>query len=650
MDVRYFKGRLKGFFQKYWGLSRLAWDEFKIGGISGVVFAVRRHFKKRKGQLPVTYPTFNDYQKNLVSVIILTKNHLNLIRSCIESIEKNLSQKYKIEIIVGDTGSREWKVRKFYKEIQKKYANVKIVKLKYYFFSKNYNYLIKNYARGEYLILLNNDTIVKGDWIDALVDPLRDKKIGVVGGKLLYKNGTIQHAGMEFANDNAIAVFKKKPEDLPGANFKAYVPVATFACVAMRHDVFDRFKLGERFIEECQDTDFCLRLKKAGFSILYNPECEIYHLECSTRDWRKGEPDRQLLRKKWGKKIKEIFEKVNQRVEFDPDEYKNSITIIRDDGIGDLLMGVSAFKKLRETRLRQPALRRRLRQGEGFGGQEYPDRKLILATYERNIEMMAGFGIFDEFIPIPNGKKYSPLPIPGDSKVYNFVDLEMEFGPIWGNVKEDNKINRHFIYSRRMGLDEDFKLIPMPDYPEARKAIEKLFKDLNVDINQRFVVFNLIASNPARSWWEPYYPELIKAVERGGFVPLITGTKESKYYVGDKLIDLTGKTRTIAEFIEVVKLGKYVISTDTSAYHIAALSGIPFLAIFTGGMTPESRVSLYEKYESVAPPKILKCYPCWDEGCKDLSVRWKKDPCRLIIRPEEVIEKFKKMVKRYPMN
>ena len=201
-----------------------------------------------------------------------------------------------------------------------------------------------------------------------------------------------------------------------------------------------------------------------------------------------------------------------------------------------------------------------------------------------------------------------------------------------------------------MGLDEDFKLIPMPDYPEARKAIEKLFKDLNVDINQRFVVFNLIASNPARSWWEPYYPELIKAVERGGFVPLITGTKESKYYVGDKLIDLTGKTRTIAEFIEVVKLGKYVISTDTSAYHIAALSGIPFLAIFTGGMTPESRVSLYEKYESVAPPKILKCYPCWDEGCKDLSVRWKKDPCRLIIRPEEVIEKFKKLVKRYPMN
>ena len=64
---------------------------------------------------------------------------------------------------------------------------------------------------------------------------------------------------------------------------------------------------------------------------------------------------------------------------------------------------------------------------------------------------------------------------------------------------------------------------------------------------------------------------------------------------GRRLINLVGKTKTIAEFIEVMKLGKYVISTDTSAYHIAALSGIPFLAIFTGGMKPEARLSNYSK-------------------------------------------------------
>jgi len=63
---------------------------------------------------------------------------------------------------------------------------------------------------------------------------------------------------------------------------------------------------------------------------------------------------------------------------------------------------------------------------------------------------------------------------------------------------------------------------------------------------------------------------------------------------------------------------------------------------------PEARLGFYEKYEVLEPPASLKCYPCWDEGCKDLSVRWKKDPCRLIIKPEEVIVKFKDLVKKYP--
>ena len=314
-------------------------------------------------------------------------------------------------------------------------------------------------------------------------------------------------------------------------------------------------------------------------------------------------------------------------------------------------MGASAFKRLREKN---------------------PDKKLILATYERNIEMMNGFGIFDEFIPIPDGKKYSPLPISGNSRIYRFIDLEMDITPIAGTPKEDNKINRHFVYSRRMGLPEDFELVPMPDYPEAREKVEKLITFLGNDTNQPFVVFNLIATNPARSWWEPYYPKLIEAVEKMGFVPLILGTKDSEYYKGDKVVhpptnfgnffrekkddsvrigggvNLIGKTKTIPEFIEALKLGKYVISTDTSATHVAALSGIPFLAIFTGGMTPESRLNLYEKYEALAPPAGLKCYPCWDEGCKDLSVRWKNDPCRLLIKPEEVIDKFKKLVEKYP--
>ncbi|MDD3486857.1 MAG: glycosyltransferase family 9 protein [Candidatus Moranbacteria bacterium] len=625
--ITYYIGKAKGSIKNWFGLGRMAFDELRYNGFEGLMFAYKRHMKKKHGEIPADYARVDDYIPNLVTIGILSINHLELIRPCLESIEQNLSDKYKIEIIVGDTGTKEKKVWNFYKHAEKNWNNVRIMKIGKYHFCRNYNQLFSKYAKGQYLILLNNDTVVKGNWIDELVDPLADKRIGIVGGKLLYKNGTIQHAGMEFRDGNALAVYAKQEKDLPEANFKAFVPVLTFACVAVRHDVYNRFRMDENYREEAQDTDFCLRAGEAGFKALYNPECEVFHLECSTRDWRKGERDRNLLKKQWGGRISKIASESRQRIKFDPDEYKNSIAVLRDDGIGDLLMGVGAFANLRK---------------------KYPDKKLILATYGRNVEMMMGFGIFDELVPIPNGQKYPPLPIPKDSETYDLRSLEMDFSPMHGKPLETNKTNRHEVFSEILGLDMPFELVPMPDYPGARKKVENLFRKEGVDIKQNFVVFNLIASNPARSWWEPYYPELIKAVEDAGFVPLIVGTKDSEFYRGSKVVNLIGKTKTIAEFIEVVKLGKYVISTDTSAYHVAALSGIPFLAIFTGGVKPEARLGFYGKYEVCEPPASLKCYPCWDEGCKDLSVRWKKDPCRLIIKPEEVIEKFKKLVEKYP--
>ena len=477
---------------------------------------------------------------------------------------------------------------------------------------------------------MNNDTLVKGNWIDKLIDPLADKRIGVVGGKLLYLDETIQHAGIEFSEHGlGIHTYRKKLKDFPEANYKAFVPAITFACAAMRHDVFDRFQLSEEYKEEAQDTDFCLRLAEAGFKVLYNPEAEIYHLECSSRNWRKGSGDRMLLQQKWQQSISERAAQGNQRARFLENEYQNSITIVRDDGIGDLLMGVGAFKKMKEQHL---------------------EKKLILATYQRNIEMMSGFKIFDEFIPIPNGKKYAPFPLPQNSQIYNFINLEMFFGPAMAIPKEDNKIHRHLIYSRELGLDTGFEPVPMPEYPAAKGRVIELFQKLKINPNQRFVVLSLLATNPARSWWEPYYPKLIAAIEGMGLIPVVVGVDNSGYFKGSRLINLVNKTKTITEYIEVVKLGKYVISTDTSAYHIAAFSGIPFLAIFTGGVKPESRVKFYSKYEVVEPPADLACHPCWDKGCTDLAVRWKNDPCRTSITPEMVIDKFKKLVEGYPID
>ena len=618
------------FTRKYLELARLAFVEYQINGFAGLRFAIKRHMKKRRGELLVPYATVNDYEKGLITIGILSKDRLELIRPCIESIERNLSKKYRVEILIGDTGSTDKSVWSFYRKVRSIYKNIRVVKFREYFFSKNYNDMFRTGARGEYVVFLNNDTVVKPGWLDNLIDPLEDKRVGIVGGKLLYADETVQHAGVEFdENGNGVHTFSKGDKNLKEISYKAITPSVTFACVAVRHDVYNRFLLSEEFREEAQDTDFCFRLNEAGFQVLYNPDVEIYHLEGSSRDWRKGELDRVLFREKWGEKVEQYLSDIgHQRKRFDENAYEGAIVVVRDDGIGDLLMGVSAFTNLRR---------------------QYPDKKLVLLAYERNVEVMAGFGIFDEILPIPNGKKYSPLPLPTrGTTVYDLVDLEMQFGPIHAKSKEANKVPRQVSFARAIGVSEEYVHVPMPEYPEAKEKVLGLIREAGAHEDDTFVVFNLLATNPARSWWYPYYPALIAAVEAMGFVPLVVGVQDSEHFQGKRVINLNGKTKTIAEYIEAVKLGSYVISTDTSACHVAALADIPFLAIFTGGVPPEARLQFYTRYEALEPSG-LACYPCWDEGCKDPAIRWKKDPCRLLITPKMTIEKFKKLVEAYPM-
>jgi GT2 family glycosyltransferase len=304
--------------KRYLHLARVSWEVLRLYGIRGILLTLVRCFKKVKSENLEDSPRAQDYIKGLVTVAILSKNRLDLIQPCLEAIHRFLSNKYKIEILIGDTGTTEPEVWQYYREAADYYKNIEIIKFDSYYFSKNYNQLIESHARGQYVILLNNDTMVTDNWLDNLIDPLADAQIGIVGAKLLYPDDTIQHAGIEFNEQGrAFHIYAKQPRDFPEADYKALVPGVTFAGAAMRHKVFDRFQLDENYKEEHQDTDFCLRLTEAGFKVLYNPAAVIYHFEYSSRDWRRGRLDILRLRKLWASKIKSIWAQKRQRLAYD---------------------------------------------------------------------------------------------------------------------------------------------------------------------------------------------------------------------------------------------------------------------------------------------------------------------------------------------
>jgi len=141
-------------------------------------------------------------------------------------------------------------------------------------------------ARGEYLLLLNNDTLVTPGWLDGLMAVARaESRLGALGNKHLFPDsGRIQHTGMAFREDGRPLHLHPgaAPED-PAVNYQREVSCVTFACVLIPTAVFRELGgLDEGYRNGCEDVDFCLRARAAGYRIIYTPAGAIYHYGQST--------------------------------------------------------------------------------------------------------------------------------------------------------------------------------------------------------------------------------------------------------------------------------------------------------------------------------------------------------------------------------
>ena len=244
------------------------------------------------GKYPGTYKVnYNIIGKPLVSIIIPFKDKTELLKMCIESIlDKSTYQNF--EIIGISNNSQEVETFDEMKRIASFDSRVYFYEYNIPFnYSKINNYAVNTYAKGEHIILLNNDIeIITPNWIEELLMHSQRKEIGCVGAKLYYPNDTIQHAGiaigvLTLAGHN----FKNLPRSAVGYMGRESViqniSAVTAACLMVKKDIFKEVNgLNEVDLKIAfNDVDFCLRVQEKKYLNIFTPYCEAYHYESISR-------------------------------------------------------------------------------------------------------------------------------------------------------------------------------------------------------------------------------------------------------------------------------------------------------------------------------------------------------------------------------
>ncbi len=222
-------------------------------------------------------------------MIVPTRDRAGLLRTCIEGLLERTSYR-NVEVIIVDNDSVEDETIAFFKSVQTD-QRVKVVKHPGPFnFSALTNVGVEH-SQNEITGFINNDVAVEGpDWLTEMVSHAVRPEVGAVGAKLLYPDGTIQHAGI-ITGIYGVAghAHRSYPRDDSGycgrLQLTQNVSCATAACMVMRRAVFeDAGRFDERNLGVVfNDLDLCLRLREQGYLIVWTPYAELYHAESSSR-------------------------------------------------------------------------------------------------------------------------------------------------------------------------------------------------------------------------------------------------------------------------------------------------------------------------------------------------------------------------------
>ena len=238
------------------------------------------------------------------SIVIPVFNKAALTRHCLSTLRATLHGAGNGEVIVIDNASSDETP-----EMLKEFPWVRVVRNE-----RNLGYAGANnqgaaLATGEYLVLLNNDIEAKPGWLASMLKTARQNGVGAVGARLLFPDGTLQHAGafmvpfrVGFSGFSAFHDLYNGAGTMPEATGKHDYQAVTGACLVTPRVLYQELGgLDEGFWNGCEDVDYCLNVRSRGLRVVYDGDAVLTHFESQsgTQRWRKASWNIARLNERW---------------------------------------------------------------------------------------------------------------------------------------------------------------------------------------------------------------------------------------------------------------------------------------------------------------------------------------------------------------
>ncbi len=627
-----------------------------------------------------------------VSIIIPTCAAGGLVRSAIKSIRATsapaLAGGREVEIVILDnTPVRETRTRAWLRS----QADV-VIDMPGAFNWSRFNNLGARAATGEFLLFLNDDVETRQpDWLEAMLEHAQRPEVGVVGARLLYPDGTVQHGGQYLADSHARHAFRFAAASMPGpfglAGVAREVVSVTGACQMVRARTFAQLGgFDEAHSVVNNDLDFCLRAWQAGLRVVFTPHASLTHHELASRAALQDSYDEARFATAWRNRFLAGDPYRSPRLAQDADHYGadpeptvlvhagrrgpapetvRRILAVKLDHIGDFLTALPALRSLRRRfpaariDLLAPAASAELAAGEpaidetivfdffharsglgqkGVGEAEFEAlrARLAPARYDMAIDLRM------------QPETRAVLPYTGAAFLvgydhanrFAFLDVALEW-----EGDERLALKRAHVSERLVELvsaaEDACRAEPVPPAPSrlqprdvpALAALPAAF------LACRLVCIHPGVGNVVRQWPASSYAALVDLLAGAGLHAVLVGAPEEAPVAEEVLRQVAAKGAAeslvgrvkLAQLAQVMRACALFVGNNSGPQHLAAAQGTPTIGIHSGVVDATEWAPLGT--QAVAMRRRMICAPCYLEFASDCP---RDMACLTGLRPRDV--------------